>query len=307
MTIAITIAQLSFFLALAPILQGIIKTAKARLQGRQGPGIFQPWFDLLKYLSRESVVPAPASWIFRLAPFIAFAAIGTAVLLVPLFTLRSEGFQVGDAFTVVALLGLGRFALALAALDAGSNFTGMGTSREIAFAALIEPAVLLVVAVLAVQAPTSAVSSLTGVVPFGISWVLLFAAMAIVVIAETGRLPVDNPDTHLELTMVHEGMLLEYSGFALGLLLWASYLKQAVLLGLLVTWFLPFGLSADLSPASVAVSIAAFVLKLTVAGLLLAPIETSTAKLRILRVPGLLGGAAVLALLGLAARLVVGS
>lgn len=298
--------QLLFILLAGPILQGWIKTLKARLQGRAGPGVPQPLFDYVKLLGRESVVSQHASRIFRAAPFVAFGAILTAMLLTPTFFADAPAGGAGDAIAAIALLALARFSLALAALDTGSNFAGMGTSREITLGALVEPGALLVVTALALLVPTTSIAGLGSALSPGPTWLLALAALGIVVIAETGRLPVDNPDTHLELTMMHEGMLLEYSGYPLGILFWASSIKQLLLLTLVANWFFPTSALLPAGAAGVALGVVLYLGKLAVLGAALAVVETSTAKLRILRVPALLGTAAALALLAVGAQFVVG-
>lgn len=298
--------QVPLVLIAGPLLQGWIKTVKARLQGRTGPGILQTAFDYLKLLGRESVVSEHAGWIFRSAPFIAFGAILTAMLLTPTVTPVAPADSIGDAITAISLLALARLALALAAIDTASNFAGMGASREITLGALVEPGALLVVTVLALLGQSTSLSTLGSSLSPGPTWLLALAAMAIVVVAETGRLPVDNPDTHLELTMIHEGMLLEYSGYPLGILLWASSLKQLLLVTFVASWFFPTGWLTTGGPAGLLLGLALYAGKLAILGAALAIIETSTAKMRILRLPALLGTAAALAMLAVGARFVVG-
>jgi formate hydrogenlyase subunit 4 len=301
--------QLLLVLLLAPLVQGVIKTSKARWQNRRGPGLLQPYLDILKWLGRESVASDQASWVFRLAPFIYGGAIIMAAILVPTFASGSAAPGFGDAIVFVGLFALARFWLALAALDTGSNFGGMGSSREVAFAAMIEPALLLVVFAIALPAGSTSLTALVGSGWPSASEGVAFGALMIVVIAETGRIPVDNPDTHLELTMVHEGMLLEYSGRPLGVLHWATQIKQLAVLSLIAALFLPWGMAdaSDLSAPGVALGLAAWGLKMLGLGLLLGVIETAFAKLRIFRVPDLIGVASVLGVLAVLATFVVGS
>ncbi|MGH2603702.1 MAG: respiratory chain complex I subunit 1 family protein, partial [Dehalococcoidia bacterium] len=202
--------QIVLVLVLAPLLQGMIKTIKARCQNRRGPGLLQPYRDVVKFLGRENVVSDQASWVFRWAPAVYAAAMVTAAVLVPSIAQRSAAAAVGDAVVFVGLLALARFALAIGALDTASNFGGMGASREVAFAALVEPALLLVLFAVALPVGSTSLTALVGDGAPGAADLLACGALLIVVIAETGRIPIDNPDTHLELTMVHEGMLLEY-------------------------------------------------------------------------------------------------
>ncbi|GIW03518.1 MAG: formate hydrogenlyase HycD [Thermomicrobiales bacterium] len=301
-------AQVVLMLALAPLLQGVIKASKARFQMRRGPGVLQPALDIAKLLSRESVQSEQASWVFRWAPAVYAAALITAAVMVPTVVRRSATAGIGDAIVFVGLLALARFALALAALDTASNFGGMGASREVAFAALVEPALLLVVFARALPAGSTSLTALIGHGNLGAADLLAFGAMLIVIIAETGRIPIDNPDTHLELTMAHEGMILEYSGRPLGVIHWASQVKQLALLALASALFFPWGLAPadDLRIASLGTSLAAFALKVAALGLLLAMIESAFAKLRIFRAPDLLGLASVLGMFAVMAGYVVG-
>lgn len=300
--------QLLLVLFLSPLLQGSIKTAKARWQNRRGPGPLQPYRDVAKYLARESVVSDRASWIFRWAPWLYAAALITAAALVPTIMQRSAAPRVADAIVFVGLLALARFALALAALDTGSNFGGMGASREVAFAALIEPALLLVIFATALPLGSTSFNVLATGADVGIGTFLALGAYLIVVVAETGRIPVDNPDTHLELTMVHEGMLLEYGGRPLGVLHWATQVKQLAVLSLAAALFFPWGMASGTGSSLVALSIglAIYLAKLGALGLLLATLETAFAKLRIFRVPDLLGLASVLGIVAVIATYVVG-
>lgn len=293
------IVNLVLALAIAPLLNGIIKKSKASWQNRRGPGIFQPWFDIWKYLGRESVVSEHASWIFRVAPYVYFAAHLAAAGLVPSLIITSPLGGIGDAIVLVGLLALARFALALAALDTASNFGGMGASRELAFASLVEPALLLSLFALAIPAGSTALSAMVGDGGVTVARLLALGGFFIVTIAETGRLPIDNPDTHLELTMAHEGMLLEYSGRPLGLLLWATHVKQLVVLSLLVALFMPWGIAHEPAVGPLSVGLLAYLLKLGALGLVLAVVETANVKLRIFRIPELLGAASLLGLLAI--------
>lgn len=307
-TLGIALAQLVFLVALAPLVHGAIKRVKAWLQGRQGPPLLQGYHDLVKLLRKDAVVSEHSSVVSRAAPAVYAGAIAAAALLVPALWMPAPLGGWGDAVALVGLFALARFALALAGLDSGSAFAAMGSSREVAVAALAEPALALAV---------FAVAWRTGSTDLGESgrWILdhpeaaiapsqllALAALVIAIVAETGRVPADNPDTHLELTMIHEGMLLEYSGRPLGILLWATQLKQLVLFALLVGLFVPFGVA--LAPEDLPLALAGFVAKLAVIAVVIAAIESSNAKLRILRVPELLGTASVLAMLALVSEVV---
>jgi formate hydrogenlyase subunit 4 len=303
---ALLFINLGLALVIAPLLNGVIKRSKAGWQNRRGPGVLQPWFDLWKYLGRESVVSHHASWIFRGAPHVYFAAHLAAAALVPTLALASPLPGVGDVIVLVGLLALARFALALAALDTASNFGGMGTSRELAFASLVEPALFIALFALAIPAGSTGLEALIGDGSQSVSRLLALAALFIVAIAETGRVPVDNPDTHLELTMAHEGMLLEYSGRPLGLILWGTHLKQLVILSLLGALLFPWGMARELSAAALSLGLAGYLGKLVLLGLALALVETTNVKLRIFRVPELLGAASMLGLLAVSSIYLVG-
>jgi formate hydrogenlyase subunit 4 len=302
-------AQLLILIALAPGVNGGIKRLKALLQGRHGPPLLQGYADLLKLLRKDAVVSEHASVVFRLAPIVYAAAIAGAALLVPALWLPAPLGAFGDAILLVGLFALARFALALAALDTGSAFGGMGASREVAVAALAEPALLLAILAVAWRTGGTDLSAATdwllghGSAVFAPSQLLALAALVIAVIAETGRVPADNPDTHLELTMIHEGMLLEYSGRPLAVVVWATLLKQVVLYALLIALFLPFGIAR--APEDLVISLIAFAAKLALLGGVFALIESSSAKLRILKLPELLGAASALACLALVSAVVV--
>jgi len=258
-------------------------------------------------LRKQPLLPEPASWVFRAAPWLVLAATLVAATLVPLLGLRGP-LGAGDLIAVAALLALARFALALAALDTGSAFGGMGASREMAIAALVEPALVAAAFALAIPAGSTDPARLAsdglaaGWAALGPAHLLAFGALVVVAIAETGRIPVDNPDTHLELTMVHEGMLLEYAGPHLAALQLAALVKQVLVLGLLSALVLPWGLDAPTPLAA-----AALLLKLAALGALLATIESLFVKLRILRLPDLLASAFALGGLSLVARGVFGA
>lgn len=308
--IVLAFVQLVLVFALAPGLNGAIKRLKAFLQGRHGPPLLQPYADLYKLLRKDGVVSEHASAIFRWAPPVYAASFALAALLVPILWLPAPLGAIGDAVAVVGLFALARFALALAGLDTGSAFGGIGSSREVAVAALAEPALLLAVMAVSWRTGGTDVTAASGwllehgTAAFAPSQLLALAALFIAIIAETGRVPVDNPDTHLELTMIHEGMLLEYAGRPLGVLLWATQVKQLVLFALAIALFAPFGVAS--APAEIPLAAVAFLIKVLGFGVAMAVIESSGAKLRILKLPELLGAASALACLAIVAALVVG-
>jgi formate hydrogenlyase subunit 4 len=296
-------AQTVLALLLAPGLVGLIRWIKARLQSRRGAPVWQPYLELQKLFGKEVVVSRNASWLFRAAPFVVFSSAVAAAALVPVLAAPLAFDAMGDLVVLVYLLLLGTFWLALAGLDPGSAFGGMGASREVTVAALAEPTIGLAVFALALSAgstnlgrivaatladPASAVSP---------GHLLAFGALFIVTLAETGRLPVDNPATHLELTMIHEAMILEYSGRYLALVEWAAAIKLLVLFALLGNLFVPWGVARVLTPEGLLVATGSFVLKLLVLAVTVAVFETRVAKLRLFRVPELLSVSFVLALL----------
>jgi len=294
-----------FALALAPGLVGLIRWIKARLQSRLGPPPWQPYHELRKLLRKEVVVSHNASWLFRAAPYVVAASTLAVAFLVPLIVVPRRFDMIGDLFVVVYLLLLGTFWLALAGLDPGSAFGGMGASRDVTVAALAEPSTATAIFSLALGAGSTNLGAIV-VATMNDPWTVLtpghllaFAALFVVALAETGRLPVDNPATHLELTMIHEAMILEYSGKYLALLEWAAALKLLLFLSLLANLFFPWGIATSFTPAALAWALAALLLKLSALAVVLAVIETRVAKLRLFRVPELLTASFVLALLAI--------
>ena len=304
MTADIVLAVLQVLLVAAggPLLVGALRTLKARLVGRRGPGVLQPYRDLVKLLRKEAVVSTTTSWIFRVTPYLLFATMVVAALIVPLLLARPV-LDFAGLVLLMYLFVLGTFFLALAGLDAGSAFGGMGSSREVAVAALAEPTIMVAILGLALRAETT---SLGGIVErlarepllaANPGHLLAFSALFIVMLAETGRLPVDNPATHLELTMIHEAMVLEYSGHYLALVEWASSMKLFLFLTLLANLFLPWGMPAVAGPLTILLGLVVLAVKLAVLTVALAVVETTVAKLRLFRVPELLAGSFALALL----------
>jgi formate hydrogenlyase subunit 4 len=295
----------------APLLTGFVRMWKARLVGRQGAPPWQPYRDLRKLIGKEPVVSATASWIFRFTPYVVAAAMLVAALIVPVTLVRPALGFAGNAFLLMSLFVLATFFLALAGLDTASAFGGMGASREVAVAALAEPTVILAIFALAMRVQTvnlGAVAERIGREPalaINPGHLLAFAAVFIVMLAETGRLPVDNPATHLELTMIHEAMILEYSGRYLALIEWAHAMKLMLFMTLLANLFLPWGLPAGTGPGALVSGVVVLAVKLAVLATALAVIETAVAKLRLFRVPELLAGSFALALLSVSAVFLV--
>lgn len=297
--------QFILLLAVSPLVTGVIRTLKARLQIRRGPGILQPYRDIYKLFQKEMVVPDTASWLFSATPYIVFIATAIAGLMIPMISAEAPLGLFGGVLAIVYLLGLGRFFLALGGLDTGSSFGGLGSSREMTIAALAEPAMMLAVFTVAIGANSTNLSEVARVAIgnygrfLAPAQMLAFAAMFLVLIAETGRIPVDNPATHLELTMIHEAMILEYSGPYLALIEWASSIKQLLLMTLLINAFLPFGLDLEWSFAGTLASLGYLLLKLLALAVAVVLVETSNAKMRFFRVPELLAVAFTLAALAL--------
>jgi formate hydrogenlyase subunit 4 len=291
----------------APLLVGFIRRLKARLQGRRGASPLQPYRDLAKLCAKEAVVAENASWIFRATPFLLAAIMLVITLVVPLLVTRPAFGFAGNIVLVIYLLLAGTFFLALAGLDTGSAFGGMGSSREVMVAALAEPTIIVAIFSLALHAGTTnlggIVEQLAGerLLALHPGHVLAFLSFFIVALAETGRLPVDNPATHLELTMIHEAMVLEYSGRYLALVEWASSMKLFLLLALLANLFVPWGIPPSGASPGILLGVVALALKLVVLAGLVAVVETLVAKLRLFRVPELLSGSFVLALLSVTA------
>jgi formate hydrogenlyase subunit 4 len=299
------IAQMLVVLFLSPLIVGFGRTLKARLQTRRGPPVFQPYHNLFKLLRKGMVIPETASWIFSVTPYLLFVTTLLAGLLIPSFSAQAPLSLFGGVLAVVYLLALGRFFLALAGLDTGSSFGGLGSSREMTLSAIAEPALMLAVFTVAIGAGSTNLSTVAQAA-LGQSWrflapsqMLAFAALFIVLIAETGRIPVDNPATHLELTMIHEAMILEYSGPYLALIEWSAAMKQLVLMTLLVNVFFPFGLSAGGSLTGALASLVGYIGKLLALSMVVSLVETTNAKMRLFRVPELLAVAFVLSALAL--------
>jgi formate hydrogenlyase subunit 4 len=296
--------QMTVVLALAPLLTGFVRKVKARLLRRRGPPLLQPYRDLLRLVRKEAVVAESASWLFRVAPYLIFAAIWVAAAQVPTFAIGLIFSWAADLVAIVALLGSARFFLALAGLDVGTSFGGIGSSREMTIAPLAEPAMIMIVFTLSLLAGSTQLSSIVAFmigpdVGLRISVALALFALIMVAIAENARIPVDNPATHLELTMVHEAMVLEYSGRHLALIEFAASLKLLLYVSLIAAIFAPWGMaSAGEGLQAYVIGGAAYLGKLFAAGFALAVFETSVAKMRVFRVSQFLGAALMLGLLG---------
>lgn len=301
--LAVQGAQMLLVLGLAPLLVGFTRKVKARLLGRQGPPLLQPYLDLMRLIRKEVVLADNASWLFRSAPYLIFAATWVAAALVPTFATGLYFSWSADLIAITALLGSARFFLALAGMDVGTSFGGLGSSREMMFASLAEPAMIMIVFTVALVAGSTQLSTVAGFMlthaSLRVSLGLALVALIIVAIAENARIPVDNPATHLELTMVHEAMVLEYSGRHLAVIELAAALKLLLYVSLISCMFLPLGLAhVGGGPLAYVVGAATYLAKLAAGGFLLALFETSIAKMRVFRVPEFLGAALMLGLLG---------
>ncbi len=282
-TVGLAAAQSAVLILAAPLVNGVVRATKASFQRRRGPGLLQHYFDLAKLFRKDAIFSRDASWISRAAPCVVFGATAALTALVPSVPRAAPLGFVGDLFALLYLMALARFFQALLGLDAGSAFGGEGSSREMALATVFEAPLALTLIVPALATGTTQLADICAAVERGHGHALLAAqpflagALFLLVIAETARVPVDNPDTHLELTMVHEGMLLEASGPYLALLSWASMIKQIVLLTLAVNLFVPW------SPSSLAMAGLAWFLKVILLAILLGFAETMTAKMRLFK------------------------
>lgn len=296
-------AQMLLVLVLAPLLTGITRKVKARLLRRRGPPLIQPYRDLIRLLRKEAVLAENASWLFRMIPYFVFAATWVAAALIPTFQGGLLFSWTADLIAITALLGSARFFQALGGLDVGTSFGGIGSSREVMIASLAEPAMLMAVFTLALIAGSTQLSTVVSFmasdeVGLRVSLGLALFALIMVAIAENARIPIDNPATHLELTMVHEAMVLEYSGRHLALIDLASELKLLLYASLIGCLFFPWGVApAGAGPQALVIGVAAYLGKLAIIGGLLAVFETAIAKMRVFRVPEFLGVALMFGLL----------
>jgi formate hydrogenlyase subunit 4 len=303
--------QVVAMVVLSPLLIGLMRQTRALLEGRAGPGVLQPWRDLRKLASKETLLADGTSWVSVVGPVVVLLSGLLVCVLVPLVGAVPFPQVPDDLFVMVSVLLVGSVAVALVGLDAGTAFGGMGSSRHMTIAALVEPTVLVAVYALSIPVGSSVVSRIVRARiadPASIATpvsLLALVALTIAVVAETGRLPVDNPSTHLELTMVHEAMVLESSGRDLAFLDLGSWLRLAALLGLIGSLLVPWGVATEVSVASVVVGVLALVVKLAVLGAVLATVEVFLAKVRLFRVPELLAGSFVLALLAVTASALV--
>jgi formate hydrogenlyase subunit 4 len=305
MRIALSVFQAILLLMMAPLVRGIIARVKARFQNRKGASIFRPYQDLWKLYRKEDLVPPTSSMVFRLAPSLVFAALLVALLFIPVLHDAALLGMSGDFVLIIYLLALSRFFLMLGGMDGGSPFGGMGASREALVSTLAETPLMLGLAAVFVASRTTSISGAVhwtlrqDFTQFSAVHALAFVALALVAVAETGRIPIDNPTTHLELTMIHEGMVLEHSGPSLASIEWASALKLTLISALLIGLFAPWGMASSGNGFLIAIALLAFVLKVLLLILIVALVESGIAKLRMYLVPDFLGVASALALLAI--------
>lgn len=298
------------FILSAPLFAGWVKMMKCHLQNRRAPSLLQPYRELAKLFHKRPVLAEHASWLFELAPYIVFVAGVLAAAVVPFIAVHLPTASIADVIALTGFLALARFFLILAGMDVGTAFGGMGSSREAMIASLSEPALLMAVFVLAMSADTTNLASaIDYVLDSGLvlrpSFLFALAGMALVAVAETGRVPVDNPATHLELTMIHEAMVLEYSGRYLALIEWAGQIRLMLYSVLIANIFAPWGIAETLTPIALFIGSVSILVKLMFIGVALAVAETLFAKMRVFRVQDFLGFAYLLSLLGMLSHIIL--
>ncbi|MEL7654880.1 MAG: NADH-quinone oxidoreductase subunit H [Bacillota bacterium] len=313
MIIVYSVIQLIIIILLAPLVGGIIKKVKALSQKRKGAPVLQMYYDLLKLIEKESVVSETSSWIYKVTPYIVFSTAAAGALLVPVTTLLPAATFSGDIILLFYLLALGRFFMCLSALDTGSTFGGMGSSREAMISSLMEPSILVSVFTIGLIAGSTSVYNMMASMKlienplFHPVFIMTFLAMFIIIIAETSRIPVDDPATHLELTMVHEAMLLEYSGRHLALMEYGAAIKQLILLTLLVNLFLPMDqLVPSAGAGAVCLSIVFYIVRVIFVSVLIAIAEVSTVKFRFFSIPNLAALSLIFSFLGFLQYFILG-
>ncbi len=308
--ITISIAQTMLLVAAAPLISGIIKKVKAICQFRKGPPVLQPYYDLIKYAKKEAVVSHTASWLFFITPYIMLAAFSLAAFLIPTLSYKYSISPLADIILIIYLMALARFFLTLAAMDTASAFGGMASSREMMVCSIAEPSIILSFISIALTQKSTNLSNIMSSVAsapnimFTAENLFVLFALFLIVIAETGRVPFDNPATHLELTMVHEGMILEYCGKHLAMVNLAAYIKQAALFTLVVNIFFPYAMMNVLTFTSLLISAAAYLLKIIIFSIIVGVFESSISKSRLFQLPDLMGISFVLALTSIITNIV---
>lgn len=296
----------------APLFLGWVNQCRAWLQNKSAPSILLPYRGIRKLFHKDAVIAANASQLFRLAPYVVFGAMVTAAAIIPSIATRLPFTRAADAIALVGLFATARVFVSLAAMDVGTAFGTLGARREMMIGFLAEPALLMVIFVAALISGTTAlpaISELLATQSLALYPSLAFTAVAftMVLLAENARIPIDNPATHLELTMIHEALLLEYSARHLALMEWAAALKLFNYVCIGIALFIPWGLATSQAPLGLAVSALLLGTKLALAGAGIALIETLSAKLRVFRAPEFLATAFLLAVLGLLVRLLLGA
>lgn len=293
LTIILGFTQSLILIAISPLITGIMRKIKARTQKRIGSSIFQPYYDLIKLMQKDDVVSDQSSWLFKFAPWVNFSAITTSALFIPIFIIYSPFELVGDFLLLIGLFGLARFFTILGGLDTASAFGGLGSSREMMLSTIIEPALFLTIFTISLNFGAtnitalinSSASSQTFITP---SLMFALISMFVIVLAESGRLPFDNPATHLELTMIHEAMILEYSGKRLAIIEWSQSIKNLILITLLINIFLPWGITKTVSIETIGIGLSVYFVKVIVIAMFIAFLETRVAKWRLFRIPDLI-------------------
>jgi formate hydrogenlyase subunit 4 len=311
-SVVLQLGQLLLVVLLAPLLTGWVNQCQAWLQNRSGAGLLQPYRVLRKLLKKDAVMAHNASWLFRITPYIVFGCMWLAAVIIPTIAVDLPFSQAADVIALVGVFALARVFIALAAMDIGTSFGTLGARREMLVSFLAEPALLMVLFTSSLISHSTQLPKIVDTFAhheFVLYPSLAFAALAflIVLLAENARIPVDNPSTHLELTMIHEAMILEYSARHLALIEWASSLKLMAYMSIGIALFFPHGMAGVGDWAGLPVAIVALLLKLACAGALLALLESVSAKLRIFRAPEFLGTAFLLAVLGLLIHFLLGA
>ena len=309
--IIVALVQVVLFVILAPVLIGVMRQVRATIEGRAGVGIWQPWRDVRKLLAKNPVRATDSSWMLRVGPVALVVSSLLLCVLLPLVGTIPLALVPSDLFVIVSVMLIGVVALALVGLDGGTAFGGMGSSRHMTVAALVEPTLLLSIYAFSIPAGTSTLSVIVEtrllspeVIISPVS-VLALVALSIAIMAETARLPIDNPGTHLEVTMLHEAMILEASGRDLAWLEVGSWLKLAALLGLVSNLAVPWGVVTDFSALGLLIGVVSIAVKVLVLGVLLSVGEIFLAKVRLFQVPELLAGSFALAFLAVTASYLV--
>ena len=303
--IIVELIQAALIMALAPLMSGLVSKFKALMQGRVGASVFQPYRDLAKLVRKDAVTSKSCSWLFRGVPYVCMASMIVLAMMTP-FIYTGVLAPFGDLVTVVYIFTMFRFAMVLGGLEGGSTFGGMGSSREMMMSVLIEPALLLSIATLAVLSGagtdmgdiSSAISAL-GMAAVGPALILAGASFMMTLLAENARIPFDNPTTHLELTMVHEAMLLEYSGRGLAFMEYSSMLRLTIFMAMIGSLFFPWGIASELTVGAMAVSVIVAAVKMVLVAFILSAVESALCKSRLFKTPNLLTVSFTLSLLAM--------